>query len=68
MMGCFQRSDSESSEKEKVLFGFHPLDDPNLWAIQEFTVDEKSERVWTKVYGYMLVYVDDILWVDQGLS
>ena len=45
-------------------FSFRPLEDPNLWVIQEvFPDNEESGDKWDRVIGHMIVYVDDILMV-----
>eukprot|EP00913_Durusdinium_trenchii_P001700 g1572.t1 len=47
---------------EKKKFGFRPLKDANLWAVQEFSwTSSPSTREWGAVLGYMIVYVDDVL-------
>ena len=47
-------------------FGFRPLEDSNLWAIQEWKDgSEKTTGEWGVVLGYMIVYVDDILMVGS---
>ena len=51
-----------------VEVAFRPMEDPNLWAIQEFSTSEKEgTKVWGKVRGHMIVYVDDILMVGPRL-
>ena len=53
-------------EKVKTTFGFRPLKDANLWAIQECSSSSvSSTREWGEVLGYMIVYVDDVLMVGS---
>ena len=57
-------------EKEKGMdtrcFGFRPLEDSNLWAIQEWEDgSEKTTGECGEVLGYMIVYVDDVLMVGS---
>ena len=44
-------------------FAFRSMEDPNLWATQEFTTADDGTRQWGHVLGHMIVYVDDILMV-----
>ena len=58
----------EAEEKERtVSYGFRPMEDANLWAIQEFTTGSMTSatREWGQVLGYMIVYVDDVLMVGS---
>ena len=63
MEGVITMNDQEEDSNDKR-FGFRPLKDANLWAIQEVTsTPASSTREWGEVLGYMIVYVDDILMV-----
>ena len=54
----------EGVEGRQVSFGFRPLEDSNLWAIQEVVNQgSSSSREWGMVLGFMIVYVDDVLMV-----
>ena len=54
----------EDGVLEERKFGFRPLKDANLWAIQETSsASSSSTREWGTVLGYMIVYVDDVLMV-----
>ena len=55
---------NEEEKPEIKKFGFKPLRDANLWAIQEMSPSSSSStREWGAVLGYMIVYVDDVLMV-----
>eukprot|EP00913_Durusdinium_trenchii_P006758 g6353.t2 len=56
----------EDEAVEERRFGFRPLEDANLWAIQETSsTSSPSSREWGAVLGYMIVYVDDVLMVGS---
>ena len=64
MVGSYDSTEANRGGDLARQFGFRPMEDPNLWAIQEVEVDPSSgERNWGKVLGHMIVYVDDILMV-----
>ena len=64
MVGSYDSTEANEGGDLARKFGFRPMEDPNLWAIQEVEVDSSSgERIWGKVLGHMIVYVDDILMV-----
>ena len=64
MVGHFKTDDEEGEVAGATCFSFRPLEDPNLWAIQEVFPDkEESGDKWGRVIGHMIVYVDDILMV-----
>ena len=63
MEGVFKAEEGGGMERERR-FAFRPMEDPNLWAIQEVFLSEKEEgKSWGEVLGHMIVYVDDILMV-----
>eukprot|EP00913_Durusdinium_trenchii_P000173 g157.t1 len=55
--------EEEGDKGLEHLFSFRPMEDPNLWAIQKFSMGEDDAWVWGEVLGHMIVYVDDILMV-----
>ena len=64
IVGSYGSADANPGGDPAVHFGFKPMDDPNLWAIQKVEVVPSSGvRSWGKVLGHMIVYVDDILMV-----
>eukprot|EP00913_Durusdinium_trenchii_P016583 g15588.t1 len=63
MVGSYVDADDEGGASEKK-FSFRPMEDPNLWAIQEVVPGgEEDGRSWGKVVGHLIVYVDDVLMV-----
>ena len=55
---------SGGEEPKGRCFSFRPMEDPNLWAIQEVVkTEENGTKVWGQVFGHMIVYVDDVLMV-----
>ena len=54
----------EGGEQREISFSLRPMEDPNLWAIQEVVrVKEDGSKVWGQILGRMIVYVDDVLMV-----
>jgi len=54
-----ERDEGEGHKMQS--FSFRPMEDPNLWAIQEISEPyDKDTKVWGRVLGHMIVYVDDV--------
>ena len=63
MVGTYE-SQGQGEESHMGRFAFRPMEDPNLWALQECSRElEGEDRKWGKVLGHMIVYVDDVLMV-----
>ena len=64
MVGSVAHERDEGEGHKMQSFSFRPMEDPNLWAIQEISEPhDKDTKVWGRVLGHMIVYVDDVLMV-----
>ena len=66
MIGSYEIEEEDGKVWGSGEFSFRPMEDPNLWAIQELLPsNDEGEKKWGRVLGHMIVYVDDILMVGS---